>query len=155
MIVGLVAIGAGLSLQVPDYVDFQARADSLARAVTSVASCRTLGFDVPRVDPDLEAKAVIAVGAREGISAELAGAFVRDAVENETSLLATLNEAATDPSNQGLEPIRRHILWWTARCETLAENEIGRRFIRRSPDQEATAQRGILEGLEGGLQPTR
>lgn len=143
VLVSCVASGAGGA----DYVAFGAEAEEAAHVLTSLQSCKRLGFHVddrPEAASEIS-DITIRRGIALGIDRAMAETMMLDALKREQIDLAFISQPPeqADTVQELVASMRENIAFWDDRCQSLISGELGSRYIRRT-GTEADVQARLL-----------
>lgn len=138
------------SAQAPDYVAFGEYAAEVARTITSIQSCKRMGFaveDGSSVPSDISDRAVRRA-VMMGIDRSTAESILLDALNRERTdieLLSTVPDDA-DTTQELVAYSRETFSFWDRRCRAMAASEVGSGYVKVTGDEERV-QREALEDL--------
>jgi hypothetical protein len=140
----------------PDYLDYIEHTKVIARTITSIQSCKRLGFNVidrPTVPNDITNSA-LRRAALEGIDIKLAESMLLDALREEQQrqeLIAKV-PAEADTEDELIAFAKETIGYWGKRCADLAEHSVANSYIRHTtPAYELEALTKQIDTVVSGI----
>jgi hypothetical protein len=151
----LAATPASLAAQTPDYLAFGDYAREVARTLTSIRSCKRMGFDVddgpslPNEVSNLALRAAITMG----IDRSTAESLLLDALDRENEDIELMSSVPEhiDTTEELVALARETFAFWDRRCRSLASGGFGSAYVRLTGDEERV-QRKALEELIRGIE---
>jgi hypothetical protein len=130
------AILTPISANSADYLAFGQDAKEVAQTVTSIKSCKRMGFDVDDSSkvPDELNDAMMRRAVMDGIDRDTAQSLVQSALKREQADLELMSSLPdyVDTKEKLIARFRETMAFWSERCASLATGELSSRYIHRS-----------------------
>jgi hypothetical protein len=153
-------IGIGISLiasgaAAADYAAFADDVEEAAVILTSIRSCKQMGFDVddrPSV-PEEVTDITVRRGVMLGIDRAMAEALILDAVNRELADMELLSSppVEADTVQKVVANTRELFAFWNARCERLTHENLGARYVRQT-GKEVEVQERLFADVAGRIE---
>lgn len=142
----------GVSASAANYIDFGQEAEEVARTLTSIQSCKGMGFEVDdrsKVVAEI-VDTIVRRGITHGIDRSTAEALALDAINSEKRDMEYVSRLPDhiDTAQESVVALQDQFTFWAGRCNDLTSGELSGRYIRRSGTEAAYQQQKLAAMVE-------